>query len=154
MYQLGGACGTVATRRGCRPKRRTEGHFPLSTRRAVFVLDDDQSVRTGIQRLIKVHGFEAKLFDSIEAFDRGANLDDAICLVLDINLDGSSGIELRRRLTTSGYSVPVIFITASDEEAIRRDALDSGCIAYLTKPFPGKALIAAIKTATADPADI
>jgi FixJ family two-component response regulator len=136
------------------PPQAEKAIFPLSTRRAVFVLDDDRSVRTGIQRLIRVHGFEAKLFDSIEAFDRGANLDDAICLVLDINLDGSSGIELRRRLTASGYSVPVIFITASDEEAIRRDALDAGCIAYLTKPFPAKALIEAIKTATDDPADI
>ena len=126
----------------------------MSTQRAVFVLDDDRSMRIGIRRLIKVHGFEAKLFDSIEAFDRGANLDDAICLVLDINLDGSSGIELRRRLATSGHSVPVIFITASDEEAIRRDALASGCIAYLTKPFPARALIEAIKTASADPAYI
>ena len=136
------------------PTEELKASFPLSTPRAVFVLDDDRSVRTGIQRLIRVHGFETKLFDSIEAFDRGADLGDAICLVLDINLDGSSGIELRRRLTASGYSVPVIFITASDEEAIRRDALDAGCIAYLTKPFPAKALIEAIKTAIAHPADI
>jgi FixJ family two-component response regulator len=128
--------------------------FPLSTRRAVFVLDDDRSVRTGLQRLIQAHGFEAKLFDSIQAFDRGANLDDATCLVLDINLNGSSGIEFRRRLTAGGHSVPVIFITASDEDAIRRDALDAGCIAYLTKPFPAKALIEAIRTASAAPADI
>jgi DNA-binding response OmpR family regulator len=62
------------------------------------------------------------------------------------NQDGSSGTELRRRLATSGHSVPVIFITASDEEAVRRDALDSGCIAYLTKPFPARVLIEAIKT--------
>lgn len=136
------------------PSEELKAIFPLCTRRAVFVLDDDRGVRTGIQRLIRVHGFEAKLFDSIEAFDRGADLDDAICLVLDINLDGNSGIELRRRLTASGNSVPVIFITASDEEAIRRDALDAGCIAYLTKPFPAKALIEAIRTATAGPADI
>jgi FixJ family two-component response regulator len=136
------------------PSRELKAIFPLSTRRAVFVLDDDQSVRTGIQRLIKAHGFEAKLFDSIEALDGGANLADATCLVLDINLNGSSGIEFRRRLTARGHSVPVIFITASDKEAVRRDALDAGCIAYLTKPFPAKALIEAIKTATAHPADI
>jgi FixJ family two-component response regulator len=128
--------------------------FPLPTQRAVFVLDDDRSVRTGIQRLIRAHGYEARLFDSIEAFDGGANLDDATCLVLDINLNGSSGIEFRRRLTACGHSVPVIFITASDEDAIRRDALDAGCIAYLTKPFPAKALIEAIRTASAAPADI
>jgi FixJ family two-component response regulator len=108
----------------------------------------------GIQRLIRAHGFEAELFDSVEAFDRRANLDDAACLVLDINLNRSSGVELRRRLTASGHSVPVIFITASDQEAIRRDALDAGCIAYLTKPFPAKELIEAIKSAAMGRPDI
>jgi FixJ family two-component response regulator len=111
-------------------------------------------VRAGLLRLIRAHGFEAELFDSIEAFDGGANLDDATCLVLDINLNGNSGIELRRRLTASGHSVPVIFITASDAETVRREALDAGCIAYLTKPFPAKALIEAIKAAAADPPNI
>jgi FixJ family two-component response regulator len=126
----------------------------LSSRRAVFVVDDDPSVLVGIQRLIKAHGFEAELFDSVEAFDRRANLDDATCLVLDINLSGSSGIELRRRLTASGHSVPVIFITAGDKEATRRAALDAGCIAYLTKPFPAKDLIEAIKSTVLGRPDI
>ena len=62
-------------------------------------------------------------------------------LVLDINLNKESGIELRHRLKAAGISLPVIYITANDNPAVRMAALESGCIAYLTKPFPAKSLI-------------
>ena len=68
---------------------------------------------------------------------------------LDINLEDESGIELRHRLKADGHSVPVIYMTACDNPAVRRDALDSGCIAFLTKPFSAQSLIEPLKKASA-----
>ena len=59
----------------------------------------------------------------------------ATCLLLDIHLGGTSGIELQRRLAAAGSKCPVIFMTANDDEATRNKAVDAGCIAYLRKPF-------------------
>src|SRR5262245_13561658 len=105
----------------------------VSTRRVVVVLDDDHSMLKGVERLLKAHGFESALFDSVETFQRRAKLHEALCLVLDINLDGKSGIELSRELAFSGVSLPIIFITGNDSDANRRAAMEAGCIAYLTK---------------------
>jgi FixJ family two-component response regulator len=69
---------------------------------------------------------------------------ETTCVIADIQLGGISGIELRRRLTASGSTLPVIFITATDDETTRKEALDTGCIAYLQKPFPARLLIDAI----------
>jgi FixJ family two-component response regulator len=73
----------------------------------------------------------------------------AICLVLDINLGDGSGIELRHRLSEAGVSVPVIYVTGNDSDATRMAAMASGCVAYLTKPFPAQSLIEPIKRAAA-----
>jgi FixJ family two-component response regulator len=115
----------------------------------VAVVEDDPGMLQSIERLLKAYKFETATFSSAEAF-----LDDAAssvvkCLVLDIDLGGMSGIELRQRLTASGSSLPVIFITAVDDEAIREMAIKSGCVAYLRKPFPGSVLIGAINKAVA-----
>jgi DNA-binding response OmpR family regulator len=69
--------------------------------------------------------------------------------VIDINLNGKSGIELRRQLAAKGISPPVIFITANDNELNRKAATEAGCVAYLGKPFTGKSLIAAVSKAIA-----
>ena len=122
----------------------------VSTGKAVLVLDDDPSMLKGVERLLNAHGFESKLFDSVENFCRGAQLHEALCLVLDINLDGKSGIELSRELVTSGISLPVIFITGNDSDTTRRAAMEAGCVAYLTKPFPAKSLIGAIEKVSAE----
>ena len=87
---------------------------------------------------------------SVEDFQEHASFDKAFCIILDINLNGQSGIELRRRLTTSGISIPVIFITANDSDAIRAAAHEAGCIAYLAKPFLAKSLIDPIEKAAID----
>jgi FixJ family two-component response regulator len=113
----------------------------LLNSKSVFVVDDDPAMLKGVQRLLKVHGFNTELFDSVEAVCSRANMDDAFCVVLDINLNGKSGIELRHRMTSRGDALPVIYITANDDDAIRKAAIESGCIAYLTKPFSARALI-------------
>jgi FixJ family two-component response regulator len=114
-----------------------------------LVVDDDPSILRGIERLLRAHGFRSELFGSVEDFHRRANMHDAICLVLDINLDGRSGIEVRHQLAGSGMTIPVIFITADDSDTVRRAALEAGCVAYIAKPFAARSLIDAIDKATA-----
>ena len=117
----------------------------MSSSNLVLVVDDDLGMLQGLNRLLKVHGFKAELFDSIEKIEARGNLDDALCLVLDIDLNGRSGIELHRKLRGRGVSLPVIFITGNDNEVVRKEAIASGCVAYLTKPFLAKALIGPIE---------
>lgn len=110
-------------------------------------MDDDPSMRTGIRRLLSVHGFPSELFESADALLCHQDFGEALCLVLDINLNGESGIDLCRSLLDKGERVPVIYITGNDSEANRAAARASGCIAYLTKPFAGLSLIESIEKA-------
>ncbi|WP_244425498.1 response regulator [Bradyrhizobium sp. STM 3843] len=114
-----------------------------------MVVDDDPSTLKGLGRLLKQHGYDSELFASAKAFELHADCDPAVCIVLDIQLDGESGIDLRLRLSAAGVGLPVIYITANDNDAVRIAALESGCIAYLTKPFPARALIEPIERAAA-----
>jgi FixJ family two-component response regulator len=102
-------------------------------------------MRTGIKRLLRVHGFHSTLFESASALLTDGDFDKAFCLILDINLNGESGIELCGRLADSGVRLPVIYITGNDGEANRAGAIESGCIAYLTKPFAASSLIEPIE---------
>jgi FixJ family two-component response regulator len=119
----------------------------MLARRKVAVVDDDATMLKGVERLLNAHGFDTAVFSSAEAFLDGTAGREATCLVLDVHLGGMSGIELRRRLTASGCTAPVIFMTAFDDEATRNEAMEAGCIAYLQKPFLAHLLIGAIKKA-------
>jgi FixJ family two-component response regulator len=119
----------------------------MSTRgKLVVVVDDDPSMLKGVQRLLTAKGFDTAVFASAEAFLGCPSRHGAACFVLDIHLGGMSGIELRRQLAAKGCTVPIIFMTAFDDEATQQEALDAGCIAYLHKPFPANLLIGAIDT--------
>jgi FixJ family two-component response regulator len=117
-------------------------------RQVVAIVDDDESMLRGLQRLLNASGFDTEGFSSAEAFLEGVTASKATCLVLDIHLGGISGIELRRRLSESGSRLGVIFMTAVDDEAVRLEAMKSGCTAFLRKPFPARSLIDAIGAAT------
>jgi FixJ family two-component response regulator len=97
-----------------------------------------------LRRLLAAKGFNTLTFPSAEAFLASDAGQEALCLVLDIHLPGISGDELRRRLAVKGCTVPVIFMTALDDEATHREALDAGCVAYLHKPFQADMLFDAI----------
>lgn len=117
--------------------------------RIVFVVDDDPSFRKTIAVLLKKCGFSTELYASAEAFLSRSQFTEAreSCIVLDVQLDGMSGIELHRRLSEDGHALPVIFITGNDSEVVRREAVQQGCVAYLTKPFPAQAIVEAIDRA-------
>jgi FixJ family two-component response regulator len=120
----------------------------LPYRNLVFVVDDDPGTLKGVQRLLRQHGYDSILFPSVEAFESHGDVDKAVCIILDINLGDGSGIELRQRLKAAGHSVPVIYMTANDDPAVRTAALASGCLAFLTKPFAAKSLIEPIERAS------
>jgi FixJ family two-component response regulator len=123
----------------------------LRTRKLVLVVDDDPSMLKVIERMLKMHGFDVEVFNSVEDFEKRANLREATCLVLDINLNGKSGIDLRRRIAMSGISIPAVLITGNDNPSVRKAADDSDCSAFLVKPFPVKSLIDAITKVTPEP---
>jgi len=119
----------------------------LQDSKIVYVVDDDAGMLRGIRRLLAQHGYESRSFQSAEALETHNEFEKAICIVLDINLGGTSGIELRRRLQNSGVSLPVIYITGKDTPYTRSAALESGCLAYLTKPFKSVSLLESIDRA-------
>ena len=115
----------------------------------VLVVDDDPGMLRGVKRLLREHGYDGVLFPSAEAFQTHDNFEEVVCIILDINLNGESGIELRHRLKGAGNAVPVIYMTGNDNPAVRKAALESGCIAYLKKPFSAKSLIEPVEKASA-----
>jgi len=116
----------------------------------VAIVDDDASMRTSIERLLQAKGYATIAFASAEELLRSGAADGAIGLVLDIHLEGMSGIELRRRLAAAGSTTPVVFITAHDDEKTHDEALAAGCVAYLRKPFDAGQLIAALESGRSD----
>ena len=121
----------------------------MQDRNLVLVVDDDPGILKGLQRLLRLHAYEPILFSSAKAFGNHTDFKTAVCVILDINLSDGSGIDLRHRLKADGHSLPVIYMTASDNPAVRKAALDSGCIAFLTKPFSAQSLIEPLKKASA-----
>jgi FixJ family two-component response regulator len=114
----------------------------------VAIIDDDQGMRKAIARLLRAFGFLPETFTSGEEFLGAAQTSKAVCLIVDLHLGHSTGLDLVRQLSAKGLRFPVIFITGSDDDATRRQAVDLGCLTYLRKPFPSAALIEAIHNAT------
>jgi FixJ family two-component response regulator len=121
----------------------------LPHRNVVFVVDDDPAMLRGLARMLRQFGYDSLLFPSAETFANQSDFDGALCVVLDINLGDGSGIELRHRLKAAGNSVPVIYMTGNDTLTVREAALQSGCLAYLTKPFSASSLIEPLERAAA-----
>ena len=113
----------------------------------VLVVDDDASVRTGVQRLIRSAGFVVETFASAEDLLAAWPSDNWGCLIVDIQMPGLSGLELQTKLAALGSTVPIIFITAHDDPNARSRALNGGAADFLEKPFDDEELIAAIHAA-------
>ena len=121
----------------------------MSNRNRVLVVDDDLGMLRAVKRLLRQHDYEPILFSSAQAFKSYTDFEKAACVILDINLNDGSGIELRQGLKAAGVSVPVIYITGNEDPAFRMAALQSGCLAYITKPFSAKSLMEPLHRATA-----
>lgn len=113
----------------------------------VAVVDDDESVRRALSRLLGVGGLSAESFPSAKSFLDQAQREPFACIVLDIHLGGMSGLDLLERLRAEGREVPVVIITAHDDQASRDRACRGGAAAYLRKPIDAQVLLDAVHRA-------
>ena len=121
---------------------------PMSTALPLIsIVDDDVSVRRALRRTVQSAGYPVETFACAVEFLDSVPLRRTACLVLDIHLDGMSGLELRERLVADGVDIPVVFITAHDDAVTRERARGAGAVAYLRKPFDNRVLLDAIKRA-------
>ncbi len=113
----------------------------------VAVVDDEASVRTALGRLLRLADYEVATFASGEAFLASLATRRPDCAIVDIHMDGLTGLETKARLAAGHCHVPVVFITASDDAGLDRAAVEAGGVALLRKPFSNDALVAAVATA-------
>ena len=121
------------------------------TRPIVSIIDDDESVRRALKRLLCSAGLHAEAFASAEEYLQSAGATPPACLVLDVQLPGLSGLDLQARLDAEGRGVPVVFISAFDDERARDQALRAGAVAFLQKPFEDRSLLDAVGKALCRP---
>jgi FixJ family two-component response regulator len=115
-------------------------------RSLISVVDDDESVRESLPDLLGEFGFAAQTFSSAEEFLASDFLDQTDCLILDVAMPGMTGPELQRELAIRRRNVPIIFITAQREEALRPRLLKLGAVECLLKPFNETDLLHALDT--------
>lgn len=101
----------------------------------ISIVDDDDAVRGATESLVRSLGFETRVFASAVAFLQSPSLLETRCLILDVQMPNMGGIELQERLAELGLDIPIIFITAFPDDAVRQRALQGGAIAFLLKPF-------------------
>jgi FixJ family two-component response regulator len=117
------------------------GHAPL-----VVVVDDDPAVLRAFGRVLRAAGFDTATYASAEDYLTAPPSRRVQCLVLDVQLGGMSGLDLQRHLRAQGSTLPVIILTAYDDELIRREAWTAGCAGYFDKQTDIEVLLRLIKT--------
>jgi len=116
----------------------------------VATVDDDRRVRESVQSVLESAGYEAVAFESAESFLESGALSSVTCVIADVRLPGMNGTELQRRIRLERRRLPVILITAHDDDDVRQEALRDGAVAFLVKPFDGGDLLEHVARATND----
>jgi len=111
----------------------------------VYVVDDDESIRRALKRLLRSFGYHALTFESAEDFLDSTSGKDEGCIILDIHLPGMTGLDLQEKLASRGAKYSVIFMTAYDNPQWQDRAKRVGAVAYLGKPFSEQLLLNAIR---------
>jgi FixJ family two-component response regulator len=106
----------------------------------ISVVDDDENIRVSTTMLLRALGYIPYAFPSAHAFLVSEQLANTACLISDVQMPGMSGIQLQDELHARGLRIPVIFITAFDDERVRAQALNRGATCFLSKPFDGETL--------------
>ena len=119
----------------------------MLTTPTVFVVDDDPSLRTALRRLLASVGLRSETFATADDFRREIDLSRPGCLILDVRMPGSSGLDLQQQLTSAGYELPVIFVTAHADVALAVRAMKAGALQVFTKPFDDQLLLDAVHEA-------
>jgi len=115
--------------------------------RRITIVDDDASIREALKSLMRSVRFDVEAFASAEEFLASDRLTNTECLILDVYLPGISGLELQNRLNSERRGIPIIFITAHADEALRQRAMKAGAIDLLSKPVRRDPLFKAIQSA-------
>ena len=118
--------------------------MPMSTKQTVAVIDDNLGILGAMGRLLSAYGYDTELYASAKEFLDAVMTTAADCLVVDIQLGDSCGVDLARQLASSGLMLPIIFMTANENERVKRRAVETGCVAFLHKPFTADALMATL----------
>jgi FixJ family two-component response regulator len=120
----------------------------------VVGVDDDFRLRESLKSLVESAGYAAATYSSAEEFLRSGALAGAACLVTDVRMPGMNGIELQRRIRLERPELPVIFISAHQDDEARKRALDEGAIRFLYKPFDVAELLKTIEAALKDAREV
>jgi FixJ family two-component response regulator len=115
----------------------------------VFVVDDDESVREALASLVRSADMRVEVFASAQAFLMRPPVDAPSCLVLDVRLQGASGLDLQRRLTEVNTEIPIVFITGYGDVPTSVTAMKAGAIEFLLKPLADVDVLEAISRAIA-----
>lgn len=116
----------------------------MSLMAVVATVDDDRRVRESIHSVLESAGYDAATFESAESFLESGLLPRLRCVILDVRLPGLDGVELQQRIRQQTPFMPVIFVTAHDDDEIRSRALGGGAVAFMLKPFDIAALVDAV----------
>jgi FixJ family two-component response regulator len=119
-------------------------------REFVVAVDDDFRVRESIESLVESAGYAPLMFSSAEEFLQSGALAGAKCLITDVRMPGINGIELQRRIRIQRPDLPVIFISAHNDDETRQRAFNEGAVSFLYKPFDAGELLEAIRVAMAN----
>ena len=119
----------------------------MVTRPLITVVDDDESVRESLPDLLQEFGFAAQTFSSAEEFLASESIAETRCLLLDVAMPGMTGPDLQKELTRRDQSIPIVFITAQRDEAIRPRLIAEGAVDCLFKPFEPTDPLQALNTA-------
>lgn len=115
----------------------------------VAIVDDDDLMRGALQGLLKEAGLPTRLFASAEEFLDSGQPRHCACLIADIRMPGMSGLDLQAKLNAEQIRIPIIFITAHGDEHMRMQALRSGAVEFLAKPFDDEVLLETVRAALA-----
>src|SRR5262245_2577094 len=121
----------------------------MKTDAVVYVVDDDASVRNAVQMLLEATGFAVEVFPSAQEFLKTDVANLSGCLVLDVRMEGLSGLDLQKELTDAQVSLPIIFITGHGDVPMSVKAMKAGAVEFLTKPFREQDLLTAVGQALA-----
>jgi len=127
------------------PARANGASLPIEEQGIVFIVDDDASVRAALEDLLGSIGLNVQSFGTVQEFLDGKRPDVAGCIVLDVRLPGTSGLEFQRLLARSEINLPIIFISGHSDVSISVQAMKLGAIEFLTKPLREQELVDAVQ---------
>jgi FixJ family two-component response regulator len=116
---------------------------------AVYIIDDDLSVRTGLTRMVKAAGIDAESFESGLDFLSSEKWKEHGCIVLDVHMPEMTGVELQGKLIEAGSSMPIIFLSAHGDVPMTVESMKKGAVDFLEKPVDQEDLMAAIQVSLA-----